>query len=408
MNNIIIGLTGRFGAGSTTTYDLLTTEYDSFKGFSLSSYLKDIANEDKTYKTLSEKEKRVYLQNLGDKLREENGETFIAEEIIKKIEESNKKGIDVVVDSFKNPAEIKIFRKKYSNFYLFAIDADTEERWERTKHIYDLDRKAFDRDDERDKGTDDEPYHGQQVQACIRLSDILINSDKSFYELDGKVNRKAVEEYGQKIKSHIDLIKKPGTRTPKTDEMYMHLAYSIALESRCIKRQVGAIIVLDDDNEVDNMSYILTTGYNSVPNGEIDCEECYRDFEINKILSDIKYCPNCGEEILCKDINCKKCGHYFYKPKLLDICRAVHAEENAILQAAKLGISLNGTKLYTSTHPCLLCSKKIINSGIKSIVYLESYPMIQAVMMLEKCKINRKKYEGVNSRAYNRLFLKEI
>ena len=83
-NNIIIGLAGRFGAGCTTTYNLLLTEYDSFKGFSLSGYLKEKAETDKKYKNLSVKNKRVYLQNLGDKLRGKYSQDYIAEEVIKK------------------------------------------------------------------------------------------------------------------------------------------------------------------------------------------------------------------------------------------------------------------------------------------------------------------------------------
>ncbi|MBU4482784.1 MAG: hypothetical protein KKG62_01625, partial [Actinobacteria bacterium] len=94
--------------------------------------------------------------------------------------------------------------------------------------------------------------------------------------------------------------------------------------------------------------------------------------------------------------------------KLLDVCRAVHAEEEAILQAAKLGVSINETTLYTSTEPCLLCCKKIINSGIKEIVYLESYPVPLALEMLENCGIVRRKFEGVTSRVYNKLFSREI
>ena len=408
MNNII-GLTGRFGAGCTTIYSLLTTE-ENYVGFSLSTHLKETAQKNSEYNTFPKKNQRSYLQNLGDLIREKNGQNYLAKKIIKEIGKLNNSH-DIVVDSFKNPAEVNEFRKKFPNFYLFAIDSETEERWNRTKDIYDKDRKVFDKDDERDKGTDDIPYKGQQVKTCMKIADILINNDKSFYNLDETINQKVVEEYGQKIKGHIKLIKDPGKRAPNLDELYMHQACSVSLRSQCLKRQVGAIIVRNGD-EKGKGSYIIASGTNNVPYGETSCielKQCYRDMVKEKIIKDINYCPYCGKEHLNKKSNiCNECSKEFYMPKLLDICRAVHAEEQAILQAAKLGISVEGTTLYTSTHPCLLCSKKIINSGIKSIVYLESYPVLQSIEMLENCKIKRKKFEGVTSRVFNKLFLKEV
>jgi len=83
----------------------------------------------------------------------------------------------------------------------------------------------------------------------------------------------------------------------------------------------------------------------------------------------------------------------------------VHAEEAAILQAVKLGSSsLNGAELYTTTFPCLLCCKSIINAGIKKIVYREPYPMDESVKMLHNCGIDLEKYEGVNAWAFDKMF----
>ena len=77
MRNIIIGLTGRFGAGCTATYNLLTTE-ESFKGFSLSAHLKEVAQKDEEYKKAPNKYQRSYLQNLGDSIRKEKGQNYLA------------------------------------------------------------------------------------------------------------------------------------------------------------------------------------------------------------------------------------------------------------------------------------------------------------------------------------------
>jgi len=89
---------------------------------------------------------------------------------------------------------------------------------------------------------------------------------------------------------------------------------------------------------------------------------------------------------------------------MLDVCRAVHAEEAAILQAAKLGsTSLNRTSIYTTTFPCLLCAKSIINSGIKRVIFHEPYPMKESYEMLES-RVTLKKFEGVNAWAFDRLY----
>lgn len=83
----------------------------------------------------------------------------------------------------------------------------------------------------------------------------------------------------------------------------------------------------------------------------------------------------------------------------------MHAEEAAILQAAKLGSSsLKGTVLYTTTFPCLLCCKSIINAGIAKIVYREPYPMDQSVKMLKNCGVELEKYEGVSAWAFDKMF----
>jgi len=88
----------------------------------------------------------------------------------------------------------------------------------------------------------------------------------------------------------------------------------------------------------------------------------------------------------------------------------VHAEEAAILQAARLGTELDNTKLYTSLFPCMLCSKAIINAGIKEVIYLEPYPMeeSEALNMFRQCRVVVKKFEGVTSSAFYKFFKYEF
>lgn len=127
----------------------------------------------------------------------------------------------------------------------------------------------------------------------------------------------------------------------KWDKRFMELTKQVATWSSCARenRQVGAIIVKN--------KRILTTGYNGAPEGIKSCKEkgeCLRD--IMGIESGTRH----------------------------EICYAVHAEQNAIVQAARLGIVLDGATLYCTHQPCVICAKIIINAGIKRIVYKYGYP----------------------------------
>ena len=128
----------------------------------------------------------------------------------------------------------------------------------------------------------------------------------------------------------------------------------------------------------------------------------------------MRHCPSCGNELefsneKIKNCRCRNCGSRlpkdFIPGKLLDTCIAVHAEEAAILQAAKLGSSsLRNTTLYTTTFPCLLCAKSIINSGVRKVQYHEPYPMYESWEILNNCGVILQKHEGVNAWAFDRLF----
>lgn len=124
---------------------------------------------------------------------------------------------------------------------------------------------------------------------------------------------------------------------PSWDEYFMEITKLVATRSTCLRRKVGAIFVRD--------KRILATGYNGAPKGLRHCEEigCLR--ERLKIPSGERH----------------------------ELCRGVHAEQNAIVQAATSGVNLEGATLYCTTHPCILCSKLIINARVKKVIYLESY-----------------------------------
>lgn len=127
----------------------------------------------------------------------------------------------------------------------------------------------------------------------------------------------------------------------KWDKRFMEMAEFVSTWSSCYKidRHVGAVIVKD--------KRILTTGYNGASSG-------------------IKSCNEKGECIRIKLGIPSGTRH--------EICYAVHAEQNAIVQAAKLGVSVDGATLYCTHQPCVICAKMIINAGIKRVVFKHGYP----------------------------------
>ena len=418
---LVIGLTGQFGAGCTTVADYLEKDH-KFSKYSLSdvvieSLIKRIGKTQ--YKQLVGKERRKLLQNEGNNLRKKDIYA-LAETTVAKINKDKKKDSLIVIDSIRNKAEADYFRKKYDNFFLIAIDATAETRWQRVQDSYLLDKGQFNIDDMRDKG-ENEPAYGQQTESCILEADIIINHDKQL------TKHTEWDKFFHHIVRYLDLMTKPGSFLPTYKELFMHQAYGISLKSACSKRQVGAIIV--DDRVAENeprktTSYVISSGCNNVPAGDESCAEkgnstayCYKDHQLNEYLTKVKFCPHCGRKIkipesnTIKYVTCSKCKNKvltdFIPGKSLDVCRAVHAEEAAIIQAARLGSSaLDGKTLYTTTFPCLLCAKSIIDSGIKKVVYREPYPMEEAMDMLKICGVNLEKHEGVNPWAFFKLYKK--
>lgn len=144
------------------------------------------------------------------------------------------------------------------------------------------------------------------------------------------------------------------------DVRFMRVAQEIATWSSCIRpeRQVGAVIVKD--------KRVLTTGYNGAPSGIESCAEkkqCLR--ELTHVESGTRQ----------------------------EVCFAIHAEQNALLQAAKLGICVDGSTLYCTHQPCSICAKQIINAGIKRVVYLEGYPDAFALKLLHEANVRLDKFD---------------
>ena len=125
---------------------------------------------------------------------------------------------------------------------------------------------------------------------------------------------------------------------PDWDHYFMEITSVVAKRSTCLRRQIGAILVKE--------KHILATGYNGAPKGLAHCVET----------------------------GCLRQQLGIPSGERHELCRALHAEQNAIIQAANLGVSIQGSTLYSTTAPCSLCAKMLINAGVVRVVFSGEYP----------------------------------
>ena len=151
-----------------------------------------------------------------------------------------------------------------------------------------------------------------------------------------------------------------GYERPSWDEYFMKLAHEVATRTTCLRRAVGAVIVKD--------RRILATGYNGVPTGLAHCAE----------------------------VGCLREQLGIPSGQRQEICRGLHAEQNAIIQAARYGININGSSIYITTQPCITCAKMLINAGVQEIVYRQPYPDELSMALLGESGIKLRVFDGQN------------
>ncbi|MBU0497381.1 MAG: dCMP deaminase family protein [Candidatus Thermoplasmatota archaeon] len=142
---------------------------------------------------------------------------------------------------------------------------------------------------------------------------------------------------------------------PSYDAYFMEMAHVVAKRSTCQRRKVGAILVKN--------KHILSTGYNGAPKGMRHCD----------------------------DVGCLRSNQGIPSGERHELCRGLHAEQNAIIQAAVFGISIEGSTIYCTDTPCVVCVKMLINAGVKEIIYAGEYPDQLAKEMIEESGIKIKK-----------------
>ncbi len=144
---------------------------------------------------------------------------------------------------------------------------------------------------------------------------------------------------------------------PGWDQYFLELAKLVSRRSTCMRRSVGAILVKE--------KRILSTGYNGAPSG---LKHCY-------------------------EVGCLREEREIPSGERAELCRGLHAEQNAIIQAAYHGVPIKGSSLYATNLPCSICVKMLINAGIKKIIYGEGYPDRLARALIKEAGIQIIKFE---------------
>ncbi len=155
--------------------------------------------------------------------------------------------------------------------------------------------------------------------------------------------------------------RKSSNRRPSWDEYFLETAELVAKRSTCMRRQVGAVAVRD--------KRILATGYNGAPSGLVHCSS----------------------------VGCIRQKLGIPSGQRQELCRALHAEQNIIIQALLHKIDLNGTSIYVTNQPCVICSKMLISAGAKEVIISDGYPDELARKMLKEAKIEIRKINKLSA-----------
>ena len=365
---IIIGLVGGIG----TDFDLIVKELESkflsancnveiikltelldLKGIDKGDYLSKCKRKIELIDTLKQNERGIIANIAIAKIFLSRFQSFKKKE---------KKINIIILNSLKHPFEYDVLRHVYRrNFIFISIYTSGEQREQNiikwTQNTRGANPTIFQKDHDDIKGLmQGDKDSGESSRQVI----------KTYHKAHYFVSE---EHYTSDIDRFIQLIMNNPFITPTQDEMGMMHAYTESLRSADLGRQVGAIILNDDGN-------ILSSGCNEVPKvgGGLHWENTIPDLR--------DFCVTENNVPISEQLKIEKFGSSFEDEKrtnqkeinnLLEFLRAVHAEEAAICDAAKRGVALIHSTLYSTTFPCHLCAKHIIAAGIKRVIYIEPY-----------------------------------
>ena len=432
---LVFGMVGAVGAGVSQTTRVLKDILERDYGYSVyiikaSDIIRDNCKLTGSPSPSDSGANRIKdLQKVGNKLREQFEEDYVAakaiEEIalrrvdqggyseVKKVPQPKSVRQVTIIDSLKHPQEVSLFKGVYGDLYWqFTIFAPEEIRENRLKRdgVEKENLSGIFTKDENDK--DD---FGQKVGKTAFLSDFFIRNDG---ENDSKIIT-AIHRY-------LELIFNITVHTPTADEAGMYTAVSAASKSACLSRQVGAAIYSSSNEQI-------SVGWNDVPKGGgglYSSDDIFEDHRCYKWGP--KCCHNDGKKeelyqkiffklsemkLLSKGTNSDQLRTALKETpikNLIEYSRSIHAEMEAIVSASRTGKSgMVGGTLYTTTFPCHNCARHIVAAGISKVYYVEPYAKSlaldlhsDAISLLEnqKEKVSFLQYEGVGPNSILKLF----
>lgn len=301
-----------------------------------------------------------------------------------------------ILDSLKNPAEVEILRSVYKNaFCLIGVVCEQKTRELRLQdHKYsDASKNSIKALMNRD--ADAEIKYGQKVVDTFHLADYFVDNSPSRY-LDAERHQSNPKwTVPEQLARLIDLIACKKVLRPTASETGMFYADGAKMRSACLSRQVGAALL-------DSAGSVISTGTNEVPkaggglyggsfddelgesennhrcavvNGYCSSNRSQTDI-IKKIIEQIP-ALNAVEDkdSLMKQLKKTPIG------RLLEFSRAVHAEMDALLSAARKGKSTVGSRLFVTTFPCHYCARHVVSAGVEEVQYIEPYPKSKALSL---------------------------
>lgn len=440
---LVIGFSGAIGAGVNEIKQLFTEELRNLSyeinDIKLSETIKQQATDllknknidfdDQDLKTARGLARYTSLQDAGNKIREAYTNDILAQLAVSQIANSPQRvkaeaqGLSSkpsrtvhILDQLKHPDEVTLLRAVYGdNFFLVGVLSGEEKR--KSRLVHETSCKSAEVGQIIDRDRRESILHGQQLDKTLKLSDFFIRNSS------GNAHQAKVQ-----ISRFLRLAHGATDVTPSVEEFGMYVAYSSALASACMSRQVGAAILTEDGT-------VLATGCNDVPKAggglysRLDEPDyrcvmkiggiCHNDHEktriqneIAKIITDNGIPEDKATSIAESIRRDSRIGD------LIEFSRAVHAEMDALVSVARRGSgSVSGAALYSTTYPCHNCARHILAAGISRVYFIEPYEKSLAVHLHDDAivhdiepdeayedKVPFIHFEGISPSRYQALF----
>ncbi|HRW60539.1 MAG TPA: anti-phage dCTP deaminase, partial [Defluviicoccus sp.] len=303
-----------------------------------------------------------------------------------------------ILDSLRHPHEVALLRRVYQDaFCLVGVFCHEEERAKRLREDKFRDASAVDIQKFMDRDENAPEAHGQRVADTFHLADYFVDNTVDRFKQMGSVREENKEwDVPDQLGRLVDILTHSKIVRPRPSEVGMFHAYGARMRSSCLSRQVGAALM-------DRSGDLVATGTNEVPRagggiyggvlaetatGELSPERDFRCFVHNGYCSNTRVQNDIIEDLfnsiaelahITMNDNLRKRVRKTRIGQLLEFSRAVHAEMDALLSAARIGASTADTRLFVTTFPCHSCARHIVSAGVVEVQYIEPYLKSQAI-----------------------------